>query len=348
MPEKISEGSVSLHVYTGDISKELPVFYNPDMKLNRDITIEVLKAAGRPLDVGLPLAGSGVRGVRILKEVPEMTVYMNDNNEKAIELIHKNLELNSCSAEVFGKEANDFLAERYYDYIDVDPFGSPNPFLDTACRRIRRKGILAVTATDTGCLCGTYPKTCFRKYWAKPLHNELMKEIGLRILIRKVQLMGMQYDKALIPIISYSKDHYFRVFFEVRKGKQKCDEVIRQYGYLIVDQEGFRSGRDVFNSGDDYAGPLWLGPLATSFLDQLYGEFLETLKEDYANEIPFFHDIPTLCKEAGVRAIPFTQMVEKIRAKGYLASRTHFAKQGIRSDIPKKELIEILAEGPAD
>ncbi|MFP4423793.1 MAG: tRNA (guanine(26)-N(2))-dimethyltransferase [Candidatus Woesearchaeota archaeon] len=348
MPEKINEGSVSLHVYKGEISKELPVFYNPDMKLNRDITIEVLKAVGRPLEVGLPLAGSGVRGIRILKEVPGMTVYMNDNNARAVELIQKNLELNSCSALVFEKEATDFLAERYYDYIDIDPFGSPNPFLDTACRRIRRKGILAVTATDTGCLCGTYPKTCLRKYWAKPLHNELMKEVGLRILIRKVQLVGMQYDKALIPIISYAKDHYFRVFFEVRKGKKKCDELILQHGYLILDTDGYRTGRDVFNSGNDYAGPMWMGSLATSFLSELQGEFLETLKEDYANDILFFHDVPTLCKEAGVRAIPFTVLFERIRKQGYRAKRTHFAKQGIRSDIPKKELIEILAEGPAD
>ena len=68
-----------------------------------------------------------------------------------------------------------------FDYIDVDPFGSPNPFLDAAIKRIARDGILAVTATDTAPLCGTYTNACRRKYWAVPLRNELMHEIGIRI-----------------------------------------------------------------------------------------------------------------------------------------------------------------------
>ena len=37
----------------------------------------------------------------------------------------------------------------YFDYIDIDPFGSPNPFLAAAIGRITRNGIVAVTATDT-------------------------------------------------------------------------------------------------------------------------------------------------------------------------------------------------------
>ena len=46
----------------------------------------------------------------------------------------------------------DFLAilhSKGFDYIDLDPFGSPNIFLDSAVKRLGRNGILAVTATDT-------------------------------------------------------------------------------------------------------------------------------------------------------------------------------------------------------
>ncbi|MGM5487399.1 MAG: tRNA (guanine(26)-N(2))-dimethyltransferase [Nanobdellota archaeon] len=345
--EHIEEGLARVKVYDGKVSKDLPVFYNPDMRLNRDITIEILQAVGRPLEVGLPLAGSGIRGIRILREVPGMTVYMNDNNPEAVRLIRENLESNSCSAAVFEQEANDFLGARYYDYIDVDPFGSPNPFLDTACRRIRRKGILAVTATDTGCLCGTYPKACQRKYWARPLRNPLMKELGLRILIRKVQLVAMQYDKALIPLVSYAKDHYFRVFFLVRKGKQVCDSLISQHGYYISRDVGWAMSRHVFNEGDDYAGLMWLGPLATEFLWDLSGGFMRELQGDYSVDVPFFYDLPTIAKKTG-HVLPMDALFDKVQERGYAISRTHFAKQGVRTDIPEKELMEILAEGSAD
>ena len=55
-----------------------------------------------------------------------------------------------------------------------------------------------------------------------------MHEIGLRILIRRVQLAGSVYDKALIPILSYSKEHYMRVFFKC----EKRDFMLAPFGRL--------------------------------------------------------------------------------------------------------------------
>ena len=98
------------------------------------------------------------------------------------------------------KDANMFILESSgFDYIDIDPFGSPNFLLDSSVKRISRGGILAVTATDTSALAGSYPDACRRKYWAEPLRSEMMHEAGLRILIRKGQLIGAQFEKALTP-----------------------------------------------------------------------------------------------------------------------------------------------------
>ena len=116
------------------------------------------------------------------------------------------------------------LESKGFDYIDIDPFGFPGRFLDAAALRIARKGILAVTATDLGALCGSFPKVCNRKYWAEPKRDYMMHETGLRILIRKIQLIGIQYEKALIPLFSYYKDHYFRIFFRCVKSKKECDK----------------------------------------------------------------------------------------------------------------------------
>jgi len=228
MPEKlkvVEEGKAKIKVSDeSKISKKLPVFYNPVMKLNRDLSILLLNSIPENnLNIALPLAGSGVRGLRFLLELKKSkmkTLYFNDYKEDFYQILKNNFSLNKLPDKeiiISNDDANLFLLEGFgFDYIDIDPFGTPNPFLDSAVKRISRNGILAVTATDTSALAGTYPDACMRKYWAAPLRNELKHEIGIRILTRKIQLVAAQYDKALVPIFSYSKDHYFRVFSVVK------------------------------------------------------------------------------------------------------------------------------------
>lgn len=212
MYKQIIEGKAVVKVPKEEkISKELPVFYNPVMKLNRDISVLILQnVVNKKMQIGLPLSGTGVRGVRLLKELNKSKikeVCFNDVNPKAVKIIKQNLKLNKVRGKVFSKDANLFLLESHgFDYIDIDPFGSPNFLLDSAVKRLSRGGILAVTATDAGGLAGSFPKACLRKYWAKSVRNSTMHENGLRILIRKVQLIGAEHDKALIPIFSYFKD----------------------------------------------------------------------------------------------------------------------------------------------
>ncbi|HLD07017.1 MAG TPA: tRNA (guanine(10)-N(2))-dimethyltransferase, partial [Candidatus Nanoarchaeia archaeon] len=76
MPQQqFTEGRATITATAGAISKRLAVFYNPVMAYNRDISITLLRALGRrQLLVADPLAGSGVRGIRFLKELPPGTV----------------------------------------------------------------------------------------------------------------------------------------------------------------------------------------------------------------------------------------------------------------------------------
>ena len=50
------------------MTSKMPVFFNPIQSLNRDISIILLKAQKRKLEVLDLLAASGVRGLRIAKE----------------------------------------------------------------------------------------------------------------------------------------------------------------------------------------------------------------------------------------------------------------------------------------
>jgi len=339
--KKITEGKAEIKVpVETKVSKDLPVFYNPVMKFNRDVCVAVIDAWDKDrLKIALPLAGTGVRGIRLLKETKKdkiAEIYLNDGSPEAISIMKDNIELNRidtrASIIVENHEASRFLFNHPpYDYIDIDPFGSPNNFLDAAIKKTIIDGILAVTATDTSALCGSYTNPCRRKYWATPRHDHLMHEAGLRILIRKCQLVGAQYERALIPILSYSKDHYMRVYFLVPKGKKKVDEIIRQHGFL---------GK---------AGPLWLGPLQDrDFLKRVRMDdgFMQLLRgeaEEPFNSIPGFFDLHASSRLLKLKAVPKTEIVMKmIVDKGYKVTKTHFSNYGIKTDMPDEEFDALL------
>jgi len=230
MYEIINEGKAIIKIKKSDkVSKEMDVFYNPVMQLNRDITILLLQQFP-PMNLCDPLAASGIRAIRFVKELKYKSIVVNDVSKRSVNSIKNNFKLNKINnftmiknsinnskikkniddkkIKIFNEDANLFLLNsKGFDYIDIDPFGTSNSYLDSAVKRISRNGILAVTNTDTAALAGTYPKACIRKYWSVPKRDYMMHETGLRILIRKIQLIGMQYDKALFPVFSYFKDH---------------------------------------------------------------------------------------------------------------------------------------------
>jgi len=345
MYKKVKEGKAEVYVpVEAKVSKELPVFYNPVMEFNRTVSVLVLNALNKKdMRIALPLAGTGVRAARFKAELNKGMIkelYVNDGSEEAVKIIKKNLK-----AKISKQEANKFLLENQgFVYIDIDPFGTPNPFLDAAVKRISRNGVLAVTATDTACLCGTYPTACKRKYYSKPIRCEQMHEIGLRILIRKVQLIASQYEKALTPIFSYSKDHYFRIFFKADSGKKKTDDIIKQHGHVSFDRKTGELSTD--NYDGEIGGPLWLGKLYDPKLAKKIAKdnkFLETIAlESKINTIGFYH-IHSICKKNKIKDLPrHEKIIQAIRKKGFKAERTHFSDIGIKSNIGFKEMIKIL------
>ena len=342
----IKEGKAKEKVALGKISKQLPVFYNPVMALNRTISVLLLNTLSNiKMQLADPLAASGVRSIRFLKELSKdkiTSIHINDYSKDAISSIKENFKLNkikSAKVQVYNKDANIFLLESFgFDYIDLDPFGTPNLFLDSSIKRLARNGILAVTATDTASLSGTFPSACLRKYWALPQRNETMHENGLRILIRKIQLIASQYEKALTPIYSYSTEHYMRVFLRCEKGKKKVDKLLKQYG--------------MFNN----AGPLWLGQLwdkaiaqkiANSakklpYINEQDKKFLNIIAQESKIPVVGFYNLPKICKKNRLTIIKQDEIINRIKHAGYNISLTHFAPNSIRSDIPLNELITLI------
>lgn len=373
LTKKVKEASVEIKVSGEEkISRKLPVFYNPLMKSNRDISILLLNSVeNKNMNIADPLAGTGIRSLRFLKGLKTGKInhlFINDKKDDFIKVFNENLEnnrLRSTNISVFSEDASLFLLNRvndkrkpdnfcgFFDYIDLDVFGTINPFIDAAIARICRKGILAITATDTAALTGTYPKVTKRKYWAKSLKNYMMHETGLRILIRKVQLQGIQFDKALIPILSYHKDHYFRIYFRCEKGKQKCDQIIRKHQYLLFCPKCLNYNVSDYNWGKcdcgskfDFAGPLWTGKLFDSKLldrmarNNLFPEeqkFLDILKEESMHDVLGFYDLHAIARR-DKRDLPKMEVALK-RLKGV---RTHFDLNGVKTEKSFSEVMEAL------
>lgn len=346
MMQTIQEGRAKILIKkTEKISRQMPVFYNPVMKLNRDISILLLNSIDKNnLQIADPLAGSGIRSLRFLLELNKdkiKEISVNDYSKGFVNYFKNNLKLNRINnktiknkIKITSEDANLFILKSSgFDYIDIDPFGTPNPFLDAAAKRLSREGILAVTATDTAPLCGTYPEACLRKYWAVPLRNELMHEIGLRILIRKIQLIAMQYDKALTPIFSYYKDHYFKVFLRCEKGTEGVDEVIRQHGMF------------------ENAGPLWTGVLWDQNLvykmfknskEESYN-LLRIIKDESKIDTIGFYNTSKIAERNHLKTILKKQVIiERIKELGYKAAETHFDPEGIKTDIKLNELMKLI------
>ena len=116
------------------------VFFNSVMKLNRDIAVEIIKNSFKKPKVLDLLAGTGAKGLRIANELPNSAVVLNDGNPHAAKLIKKNAKLNKLSVEVFNMSANKLLksSRKKYDFIDIDPFGTPISFLEDSIKKLRK------------------------------------------------------------------------------------------------------------------------------------------------------------------------------------------------------------------
>jgi tRNA (guanine26-N2/guanine27-N2)-dimethyltransferase len=331
-------------------------FYNPVMVVNRDISVLLIQKwlSGRKKRILDGLAGTGIRGIRLALEVKgEFSVLLNDWNESSFELMGENIKRNGVqNAEASQEDLNIVLARDSYDYVDVDPYGTPVPFLDSALKAVQEEGILAVTATDTAALAGSYPGACKRKYGAQPLQSKTRHEIGLRILIGYCARSAAKYQRGIRPILSHSTDHYYRTYLEIEEGEEAADSCMREVGYHSRNtstQEIVLSDSKMDDS--EVAGPLWIGNLWEPVLLQemrprLYmssktSKILELLKYESQIESPFYSS-DEIASSMGVLTPPMARILESLKDDGFAASPTHFDPKGFRTDAPIDQILAVF------
>jgi len=361
--EPIKEGTTTVFVFQqknsskGPGTKEHAPFYNPAMELNRDLSILVnqwlVNTSKTPVHILDGLAASGIRGLRLSHELTgDFEVILNDWNDEAFSLIQQNISKGNFQNMVaYQKDLNVLLSERRYHSIDIDPFGSPISFIDSAMRSVYHKGLIACTATDTAALCGVFPTVCHRRYGAWPLHAPCMHEIGLRILLGVLCREAAKYDRGIDPIVSYATDHYLRVYVQVKNGKHQANKSMEHYTTVPAQDVPLASP-----STTKDIGPLWMGKLANKDVVQelrtmlsskelgtkhALWKLLDTLEEE-AEAPPFFYtmnDLGSLLKQSSPKR---DVLFERLQTKGYTVTRTHMHPTGFKTTATFEAIKEVF------
>jgi tRNA (guanine26-N2/guanine27-N2)-dimethyltransferase len=363
-----------------------PVFFNPAAKFNRDISIQIYKTfienkSGKNISFVDSMAGSGIRGLRVANEIPKINrIFFNDFNSFSIHITKINAVLNNVynKCNFYNNEICNFLStefnfEKRATIVDVDPFGTPAPYLDCLLRAVENGGLISVTATDTAVLCGVYPKVCYRKYYGNPLRTKYSGEIGIRILISSIALTASRLDLSIIPIFSHGYRNYMRVYCKVVKSNYLANKIQDKLGYVI----------HCFNCGNRYflhtpygitdcnnchhrvtvGGPIWtseifdkgvigqiresivklecqIGRSIKSSLNNIKNFFTITLNELDAISYHYINDEIGKMLKRNVMSID--RITELLNKNGYLSSSTIFATSGFKTNASIMDIKKIF------
>jgi tRNA (guanine26-N2/guanine27-N2)-dimethyltransferase len=348
----------------------VPVFYNPAAYINRSVSVAIVEATGG-LTFCDALAGIGARGLRVAAEVRRRPrVALVDVNRDSIGLARRNAKLNGVHSrcEFVPGEANSYLYSRYgkdekVDYVDVDPFGTPVPYLQAALSATRDGGIASFTATDTAVLCGVHVRVAERRYGGTPVNNHFHHETGVRLLLNAVRREAASLDLGVRPVAVHSTRHYIRVFVRVEVGPSKAEVARENEGYVTWCRrcghltEGHVPGSscEECKARLKVAGPLWLGELTEPKTLHDAVAASERLELPEATKVlssllgvdgfpPWSFSIEGICSALRIASVSDSMVAELLRGQGYRTLRQPLEKTGLKTDALYPAVAEAVRE----
>jgi tRNA (guanine26-N2/guanine27-N2)-dimethyltransferase len=350
------------------------------MEINRDIAVLALqiyqKNSDKKIFASEPLTGCGLRGIRLALEVKGIQkVIINDLKIDATKIAFFNTQLNNVSnlVQVENEDANLFLnkhaaSRERFDYVDLDPFGSPVIFMDSAIRAIRNNGLIGLTATDMAPLCGVHTKACLRKYGAIPLRTEYCHELSVRILAGCLAMMAAKHEIGIEVLFSYTLDHYARIYALIKHGAKISDSSVQQMGYILHCFSCFH--RETLSGITppmkricpfcgkklQVVGPLWLGKIVDQNFcslmkkDSYHRNFRQknrlykilSLIQNEANAPITYFAVDKICDKLNLRVPPQKKVIENLKKMGFEAVLTHFNNRGIKTNASAEKVKEVI------
>lgn len=345
---------------------ELPegIFYNSNMRFCRSIYSLAVGAIGEELSILDAFSASGVRGIRYAKENKNVeSTFFLDWSKNCIKFAKKNAKKNKMlgakfvSSDVISFLINNFYSEKLdFNFIELDPFGTPSPYLYPTFYSMQKKKVfyLSATATDTAVLCGPEAKACMKNYHSRSLNNEFTHENGLRIILKRIAESAAEFNFGITPLFCISDRHYLKVLVKCENSAVKADESMKKLGYITYCSCGWRcSGKrakencPMCGKEPDYGGLLWIGE--TSDLKFVEKMIVLNEKRAYADEkeisvvlgkikneigLPFgYFDLHKTCKRLSIGYVPkIDYVLAGLRKKGFKAFRTHFSDVSVKTD----------------
>jgi len=347
------EGRAKMDIPEIVLSKKSKVFYNPYMKINRDFTIIILKSfydiSGKKFEILDSMAATGIRSIRIFKEIPEVVKSLTivDIRESSIDNIKENLKINEIEGdiEILREDCRKVMYSRHFDYIDIDPFGSPVGFIQPAVFSLRNGGLLGVTATDISALSGSRKEACFRKYGVISFKTDFYLEFGIRVLSKYVIEEALRFDVALVPVFSYYYRHHYRIFFRKTKRSREIRYLIDNLGFVYYCRNcGYKSDEDerckICGNKMERIGPIYKGNL----YDELTLKYFDANRKNFSLDkdentiierilgcdskmnVWYYYDLGYIAKYLKIDRIPKMEKILEVNN----ACRTHFSNLGIK------------------
>lgn len=373
---QITEGSARIVVPQKSFSDphHCEVFYNPAMQFNRSLSTLFLEASLTYCNISALLlfdgfTATGIRGIRYLKESGVEKAVFCDAGDATIPYLKKNLSLNKIpksKAAVLHMDVNQGLSNSpVFDVVELDPFGSPLPFLDSAFRRGKKKFILSLTFTDLANLCGGHVDACKRYYNAQSIHCAFSHELAMRIILARVAKSASMYDFGITPLVSWYEGHYVKTMLLCEKSAARADKNFQYFGSAWLCRKCLARGiadneRLSCSCGGElkFAGPLWKNSYSNKEIiaaaielvskKKFYSEkereklrnFLELLLTESGE--PLFYELGELCQRRKVQVPKLSEFVEKLNNEGFKATKTHFSPYGVKTNATISQLSFLL------
>ena len=319
------------------------------MAMDRDLAVAFVRAwsarRSGPLVGWEMLAATGARGLRIVRETGAFRDFaLTEANPTAFEVLAANART-VPGARAIASDAHRVPPGGPFDYVDLDPYGTPVPFVEVALASVRPSGVLAVTATDMPVLAGAQRASCEARYGARPIRGRLGPEGGLRILLAYLDRTSRTGERGIRPLLAYVRGHHLRAFVQVEAAPPRESPVGR------IDPATW-TGPPLGRVGP--FGPLWIGPLFDPELVRTLAspptaaepgpteKFLARLREEVDVDVPFYYEPNEIAASLSLSFPPSRErMFAGLREAGYRAARTHARPEGFRTDAPRTVVEEV-------
>ena len=345
--EEVSEGKVTIKLCNKD--KTFSAFYNPAQELNRDLTVisiatymnftkyrkvkEIKTFNEYKFNIIEPLSATGLRCMRYYAELPGEkinNIYSNDMDPKAVECININMEKNQVDNnkfKVYNLDAAQLMYQnpRTFDVVDLDPYGTAIPFIDSCIHCSKNGALLCITFTDMPVLCGNYPETTLYKYGSIPYKVPFCHEMAIRIALYSISNAASKYKKVIKPLFSFNAEFYIRLFLIIKESPEDCKMNPFKYGYMYhcrdcqnrsiypmarKQDNKFKNGKpnsyvkfnnliypsekcDICGSNMCMSGPFWIDDI---FDEDWIKELQKNLQNNNFSYLKFNSRIQNICK----------------------------------------------------